>query len=108
VHNSGRVLARIGMLAGRLASLYLLRYGPETGVELPPAVERADDHVPTLTAAGVIPVMPDNVTLQVVVFGSTLATTSSLASETTQTQPARAEKPGTTGIAPAGRPGHAR
>jgi len=69
VHGSGHMLTRIHMLADRFASLYLLRCGLETGVELPSAVECSHDHVPALMAFRVIPVVMDDVTSQAVVLG---------------------------------------
>ena len=59
----------------------------EAGAELPPAVERRHDHVPALMAHRVTPIVTHDVTPQVAVTGSALATTASLASARSPTSP---------------------
>lgn len=91
LHDAGHPLTRIDLRAGRFAPLHVLRYGPETGAELAPAVECGHDHMPPLMPLRVIPVMTDDVPAQAVVVGVNPGHTSSLASEWTH-KPARQQR----------------
>jgi len=63
------VLTRIHLLARRPAPIDLLPNGPQTGVELPPAVKRGHDDVPALTALRVIPEVAHDKAPQGVICG---------------------------------------